>query len=58
MWAVLQGNDSHGIPKSQVPKITRSSPGPINPRDVGGGKREEKRNTEKRITKKGDRIKK
>ena len=38
MWAVLQGNDSHGIPKSQVPKITRSSPGPNYPRDVGGKK--------------------
>ena len=57
MWAVLQGNDSRGISKSQVPITTRSSLGPINPRDVGRGKREETRTTEKRIIKKGNRIK-
>ena len=58
MWAVLQGDYSRGIPEAQVPKTTGSSPGPANPRDVGRGKREEERNTKKRVSKKGKRIQK
>ena len=57
MWAVLQGDYSRRIPEAQVPKTTGSSPGPANPRGVGRGKREEERNTKKRVKRKGIKLK-
>ena len=56
IWAVLPGDNGRRIPGAQVPKTTRPSPGPASSGDIRGRKGGEKRNTQKGISKKRDRI--